>query len=305
MIRYQTTLTELENKIDHEKPLWRGNAISATQYFTNNGRYSEYPADTNAPSPFWVQVKWVYLELQRRKCAYCERQPSSWAGDYAIEHFRPKGRIDGWPANASPRRANFAYVRFDSQATGYYLLVYHPLNYAAACAQCNTRLKRNFFPIAGLRDSNGSDPVTLFNVEKPYIIYPIGDHDDDPENLIQFNGTAPGSNPLLSTHDQRRAAVTIELFELDVREDLCRERAEVLDGLIDDLEDVQTHPDVHRRTKAAKAIRRAQSKGSKHSNCAKCFVALYRIDPARAKRYANRATQYLNSRETLRLQRPR
>jgi len=304
MIRYPINLDELKNRIDKEKPSWRRRATTATNYYTSKGAYSEPPKDTTAPSPFWAEIKWVYLDLQRRKCAYCERRPSSWAGDYAIEHFRPKSRVDDWPTVDHPKQASFAFASNGGASQGYYLIAYHILNYTAACSQCNTRLKRNFFPIHSSRDIKTADPIALLSSEQPYLIYPLGNHDTDPENLIGFDGIIPCPKTSSSSHDHRRAEVTIDLLGLQVREELLRERASILDSLIDDLVDEHNHPDPQRRRKARNAILRSQSRGSEHSSCAKCFVALYRRDPVSAKQIAKDATRYLNSTVRLGLPRP-
>lgn len=290
-------------KIDQEKATWRSRAAAATQYFAHNGNYSEPPADPVAPKPFWTEIKWVYLDLQRRKCAYCERRPSSWAGDYAIEHFRPKSRVDDWPPRNHPQRATFAFASSGASPTGYYLIAYHPFNYAAACNQCNTRLKRNFFPVGGTRNLTGTDPVALCASEQPYLIYPLGNHDADPKDLISFDGIVPVATAPSGNHDHRRAEVTISIFDLAGREDLRRERYRVIEALIDSLEDEHTHPDSSRRQKARNVIRRAQSRGAEHSSCAKCFVALYRQDPAHARQIGQWATTYLNN--TIRRNLPR
>ena len=297
MIRYRTSLTDLQTRIDKQKATWRTRAARATKYFDSTGCYSEYDRNNNplAPRPFWSEIKQVYLDIQRRKCAYCERCPSSWAGDYAIEHFRPKSTVDDWPPSSHPTHTHFIFASSGISSQGYYQLAYHPLNYTAACSQCNTNLKRNFFPVANPRDITATDPVALLASEQPYLIYPLGNHDTDPEQLIQFDGIIPGIKATYGSHGYKRAEVAIDIFCLEAREDLREERCRVLESLIDDLNDESTHPDAERRRKARNAIQRAQSPGSEHSSCAKCFIALYRRDPTRAERLAQEATKYLNS----------
>ena len=58
-----------------------------------------------------------------------------------------------------------------------------------ACKTCNSRLKANFFPVAGRHSFTGTNPIQLNRRERPYLIYPLGDVDDDnAEDLIAFEG---------------------------------------------------------------------------------------------------------------------
>ena len=221
MIRYKIKLDDLEARIDKTKPGWRQQARYASQYFAAQGSYSEPPQDPLALKPFWGQIKWVYLDLQRRKCAYCECRPSTWSGYYAVEHFRPKSGVDDWPPANHPRKAEFTYASTGQSAVGYHLLAYHPLNYVAACQRCNTSRKRAYFPIAvPPRGTAVADPVALFALERPYLIYPLGEHDANPEDLIKFNGIIPYANSPIDGYEQRRADVTIDVFDLEMRDDL-------------------------------------------------------------------------------------
>jgi hypothetical protein len=62
-----------------------------------------------------------------------------------------------------------------------------------ACKTCNSTLKKNHFPIEGTRDSASTDPAQMSD-EKALLIYPIGATDDDPEQLIEFEGLSPVQN---------------------------------------------------------------------------------------------------------------
>ena len=55
--------------------------------------------------------------------------------------------------------------------------------------------KSNYFPIAGQRGPQSDDTGAL-TVEEPFLIYPIGDGDDDPEQLIRFVGFVPIPRPV-------------------------------------------------------------------------------------------------------------
>jgi len=128
-----------------------------------------------------------------------------------------------------------------------------------------------------------SDPWDYAN-EKPYLIYPLGSIDDDPEALFHFQGIDPV--PLNSTkdhHDHRRAVVTIGLFDL-AEETLLLERAELIRNLFEDLE-------AGKETFINMCVNGMKS----HTNCARSFVKLYRADPAVAARHYEKAVQYLKS----------
>jgi hypothetical protein len=50
------------------------------------------------------------------------------------------------------------------------------------------------------------------------IIYPVGNIDENPEDLISFNGYLPSINPQQTDqHKRRRALVTIEMQKANIR----------------------------------------------------------------------------------------
>ena len=93
------------------------------------------------------------------------------------------------------------------------ILAYDPFNYAVACKPCNTVLKANYFPIAGQRRRAARRPPSR-DTERPFLIYPIGDLDDDPEDLIAWRGCHPLPANARG-FDGLRAMVTIAIFKLD------------------------------------------------------------------------------------------
>ena len=279
MIRYDITEVDLLAQIDREKADWRTRAATATALFRQAKTYHE------PPSPFWGEIKAVYMRLQKNKCAFCERKLTVRSKDHDVEHFRPKRGVEAWPLLAAD--APFS--------EGYYLLAYHPLNYATTCEHCNRGLKRSYFPIVGARLSGQDNPTNL-SLEQPLLIYPIGQIDTDPEVLLGFKGTAPSPrNADPDSYENHRAQVTIDFFDLQYREELLRERAEVIETLHHLLVLAHRMPDSRRQRKVQTIIRRKQSSGSQHANCARCFVALYRQDPAEAERLVDKATDYLDS----------
>ena len=157
------------------------------------------------------------MELQGDgKCCFCERKfESGNLGRYEldIEHFRPKGSIGNWPCPQSLIDDGVTLTTPPEANNGYYLLSYNLLNYAVACKPCNSGLKKRYFPIAGAYDADGDDPTEM-TAEQPWLIYPIGSLDVDPEDVITFHGFLPQSNaahPFLML----RGLVTIAFFGLD------------------------------------------------------------------------------------------
>ncbi|MDW6023920.1 hypothetical protein SAZ10_19420 [Mesorhizobium sp. BAC0120] len=144
------------------------------------------------------EVSIALADIFRHKCAYCERDIRA-GGDSEIEHFRPKGGVEG---EAHP---------------GYWWLTYSWLNMLPSCKSCNQRRlahvlenavspeefdrllnstptvshgKQNYFPIAGLRAVHRKDDLTA---EDPLLIDPTirdpADHltwdHDGPQVLVK------------------------------------------------------------------------------------------------------------------------
>jgi len=291
LIRYPITLEELRSRIEAEAPGWFALAAERTERLRQAGRYDE-------ESGIWSRVKAVYMRLQHCKCAYCERRLSSedfgGAIEHDLEHYRPKGPVPAWPSEmiARERGISYRFATGEPLPDGYYLLAYHVLNYATACKKCNSPLKASFFPIAGARGSKSDDPA-LLRGELPFLLYPLGDLDDDPEEILTFDGINPVPRVQRGPRS-RRARVTIDFFELDEREELWRERAEVIRNLYIALEALRQGDELL-RDRAARAIQTLLSPASEHTNCARSFRALYDRDRTRAVEIAERAQVYLES----------
>jgi hypothetical protein len=88
---------------------------------------------------------------------------------------------------------------------------------------CNSNLKSTFFPIAGVRCTAPGD----LRSERPFLCYPLGDADDDPEDLVTFVATTavPAAK---SGHKRNRGQVIIDFFDLNECEQLHRERARMI-----------------------------------------------------------------------------
>jgi hypothetical protein len=213
VIQYKISKGELEGLLEQEKPGWLARAKARTDNFEAIGHYNE-------SASIWSEVKVVFMRLQHGKCAYCERQLESeeyGRVEHDLEHFRPKKKARPWKLTNALKQAGVVLSgpvsgNFDP---GYHLLAYHPNNYCTSCKPCNSRLKSDYFPIEGTRSPGGNDPVQLSS-EKPFLVNPVGDFDDDPASLISFHGLSPMASHN-SNYQRHRGLVTISFFRLDDR----------------------------------------------------------------------------------------
>jgi hypothetical protein len=293
MIGYKITRSDLEALIEVESPGWLENAAARTAGFRANGVYAE-------KSSIWSKVKVVYMRLQgHSKCGYCERKLES--ADFGkveqdVEHFRPKGSVKAWKAPKSLTAQGIVFAAAPAPGKGYYLLPYHPFNYSAACKPCNSALKKDHFPIAGDYDLEGEDPVSLTK-EKPYLICPIGDFDDAPEDLIHFHGVSPQA-VAASDHGRARALTTIEFFKLDdeaKRKNLMRERAVIILALHPQLEKLANGATGAVKVAAQKVVDGFSNPKAPHTNCARSYRRLFEQDRAEAKAVFDVASDLITS----------
>jgi hypothetical protein len=292
MIRYPISRKGLEALITAEKGDWLVRAQERTDQFRAIGRYEE-------KSSIWSEVKVVYMRLQgNSKCAYCERKLEAidlGKAEQDVEHFRPKGSVNAWKVPPEMKDRGIPFAQPPDKG-GYFLLPYHLGNYSAACKPCNSALKKDYFPIAGKHDLTGEDPKKL-KKEKPYLIYPIGDSDNDPEDLIRFHGTSP-QPAFASGHKRHRALVTIEFFKLDdpnKRKNLIRERVMVILLMHSYLEKLKAPATTTEKALAKTIVDRTTHPNAPHTNCARSFRLLFEKDPDEAKSIVEKAAQLLDS----------
>jgi hypothetical protein len=167
-----------------------------------------YPAARQAgksyefDSDIWGQLKDHLQDLFQGRCAYCEAWFRSVSfGD--VEHYRPK-----------------AAVTEDPNHPGYYWLAYNPENYLPACSLCNTKGKKNNFPIAGTRVSV---PNAALDVEKPYLFNPYSDRHCDHVAYIPMQSNHPDLVAGMAVHRTNRGEQSIKYYDLN-REPLVRGR---------------------------------------------------------------------------------
>ena len=129
-----------------------------------------------------ASVKDALIEAQHGKCCFCERKVFN---DGDVEHFRPKGGVRESPGSTLEK-------------PGYYWLAYEWTNLFLSCGPCNSRNKRNLFPLTdGSTRSrcHGDDCST----ELPIFIDPSM---ENPELLIGSGGEAKSHLPSAQTHGQ-------------------------------------------------------------------------------------------------------
>lgn len=296
MIRYPVTHSELEEKIKAGVPTWMTRASERTETFRTLGRYEE-------TSSIWSEIKTVFMEIQHDKCAYCERQLEGQPYgtiEYDLEHYRPKSSVKKWPPRRWPPKTigeqgklSYRFTTGDLWDEGYYLLAYNILNYAVACKVCNSVLKSNYFPIYGPRGQQSDNPSELAD-ELPLLIFPIGELDKDPEDLLTFNGIVPIPKHS-SEYQSYRARVTIDFFVLEKREHLREQRANQIELLWFGLLGLSA-PDPDDRNYAQARIDQLLSPSSPHCSCVRAFYSLYQQDPESAREVYMGVREYLMSR---------
>jgi hypothetical protein len=293
VIRYPVSRKDLESMIEAQSPDWLHRVKARTDEFRNQGFYEE-------KTSIWSEVKPVYMRLQGdSKCAYCERQLEDipyGTIEQDLEHFRPKKRVKPWPAAKSLRDRNIPFTKAPNQDRGYFLLPYHIFNYSTVCKPCNSILKKNYFPIAGRYNLDGENARAL-SKEKPYLIYPIGNVDDDPATLIKFSGASP--QPVArSGHKRNRALVTIDFFKLDDltnRKNLFRDRVMMIVALYPQLENLKRAAGAVKQPEAKKLVEAYTKPTAPHTNCARSFERLYRASPKEAGQVFASAVQLITS----------
>ena len=271
MIRYPISSSALRSRIRRTKDNWLSRSRARTAWLRSRGRWIK-DRDGGPIVPDWGEIKPVYRKLQGKKCAYCERllpTEDETTRENDLEHFRPKGAADAWD-DGSPNPPGVG------TGGGYFWLAFEPNNYCTSCKTCNQDFKKARFPIDGFAGSPGNRISTLNRAEEPLLLYPIGDHDDDPQDHITFIGhlAAPvraDSGP------SRRGQANIEFFRLNDRDELLFGRAMTVSVLAEALEDAETGDTVAQETAAA-----FQLATSPFCGTSRAFIALWHEDRAAA-----------------------
>jgi|GEM_PF-900216 len=94
----------------------------------------------------WRHYKGFLCRAQYHKCGYCDEYINPDSSKGAVEHYRPKGKVQELDpidpgTGKRPRR--------EVRAPGYHWLALRWDNYLMACGPCNSESKGNLFPVAG------------------------------------------------------------------------------------------------------------------------------------------------------------
>lgn len=278
MIQIKIGRQELIDRINKKAPKWIARALVRTGQYAKARRY-------DGGSEFWGNIKDIYIEVQHEKCAYCETklQGAVLASKvHEVEHFRPKSSVNEWPDRGRTYWKDFpTTIRTGgADARGYFLLAYHPFNYAIACTRCNSTLKSNYFPIRGTRNTSLADPSQDAS-EDSLLIYPLSDLSVDPRKIITFDGVlavpVKKKGPLFE-----RALTTIWFFQLN-HEDLTSRRAEMLIPFWSMLEMGRNATRLADRKIAEADVALACSASGQFSACLSAFRELYSSDHSAAR----------------------
>jgi hypothetical protein len=264
LIRYCVTREEVRESIEAQKPGWLERADLRTQEFISKKKYSE-------KAGIWSEVKPVFMALQQNKCVYCERLLTGEKYgklEHDLEHFRPKSSVKSW----SPKRPySTATLSFGTPSSnGYYWLAYDPENYATSCKPCNSSLKSNYFPISKVRGRHPATVADLTVSEAPFLCYPIGKTDSDPEELVTFEGVLALPKAKSGSNWFRGRAI-IEFFALN-RDELTKERAQNIVVLGNFLQKVKDNIETDRFKELAL---RSMADSQPHAGCKRAFFDLW------------------------------
>ena len=284
MIGYRVGPRELRHRIREHDPDWLVQA-------------------ENGEEPAWSRIKDVFVRVQCFKCGYCERPMPwpqrrtvadaagrTWGGrrEYDLEHFRPKRQVTRWPTTASGFQ--YEFKTGEGMDGGYPWLAHDCLNYLVACKTCNQENKKTHFPVSGQRGTDGDDVRQLNQSERPFIVNPVGTDDVPPEELVSFHGFVAVPRGAQG-HERRRGRVIIDLFSLNLRDDLILQRCDAITLMWLSLE-LQRTGDQQQRNEATHSIDHLTSSSSQHVNCARCFRSLYASDRAAARACYDAAAQF-------------
>ena len=281
-----------EDKKQHRRATWPKRSAAALSKFTSN-------PDAKI-SPLWSEIKPVFTRLQHGKCAFCERPLGAdevAAYEQDVEHFRPKKGVVSWPPRkpigGMPHPADLPASQ--QAGAGYRKLPFHELNYIVACKTCNTRCKGNYFPIAGSKhEFTAMNPIGLGSKEKPYLIFPLGQLDDDPESLVTFLGFRAEVPAGAKGYNKERGQVTIHFFLLNdpARADqLFLGRATQLELLYRKILAFERSP-VKRRQEAWNDAIAECSSVNPFAGCVRAMIRLYLRDPEAARQLMLEACDY-------------
>ena len=295
MILVRMARDKLDEQIEAEKRGWAKRAKKKNA------------AAAKSKDGIWSEIKGVFMRRQCFKCIYCERRLAKIDGattagisvEYDVEHFRPKNRVTPWPKPDVAKRHSLDQSKIKKGASGGYpSLAHEPGNYVVSCKHCNSVWKQDRFPIAG-KASKAKGVAKLNATEKPLLLFPFGDDGDDPDHYFVHQAILMFPKPKRG-HERLRAQVTIAFFELNLREDLLRSRAEAILLLSAELDARATAKRAgrKRRVTSIDLVAALTADDASHTACVRAFEALHGTAPALAKKIRDVAARYVESSDT-------
>ncbi len=138
------------------------------------------------------------------------------------------------------------------------------------------------------------DAIEQLNaVERPLLIYPIGELDDDPEELIAFDGVlAVPRHP--DGVGNRRARVTIDFFDLNRRPELIKDRFRAIRATFQALRLIETDPDPDVVDDAKATLIGLASDAAPQASCVRSYINTVRDDPSKAWKIYKAAQAYFD-----------
>ncbi len=284
MISYHQPLAKTEAAVDAQQPgtnrtpSWRKRASTAIAKSRAAGKYL-------GTGPDWSEIKDVFVRLQQGKCGFCEKRledgdlelhENVGAYEQDVEHFRPKKAVDDWQPHA-----DLGFPVNCGNPAGYFALAYDLRNYLISCKTCNSKFKRNGFPIEGTQGkSNATDVANLNSKEQPLLVNPVDSQDVDPAKILTFQCVMPC--PVAGDgRNRRRAQVVIQFFRLATRESLIRERFDKMTNIWRAFKDLSS-ANATEQTAAARDLKAWQADSAPHASMARAFVNLLTEAPQRA-----------------------
>ena len=266
-------------KIDFPEPTstewqeWREECDIARDKLVSRIENGKKPKITNLYKDSRMQK--IYKSNQApfyRKCAYCESVVrTTHPGD--IEHWRPKSRV----TDVSGKLVKIK-TKNGTMCThpGYYWLAYEWRNLLFACVACNRTTVKTF----GQRIGKGTRfPVRRFRAkrmgeeskEHPVLINPVM---DDPAVHMEIDS---GTGVMIAKTD--RGETCIDIFGLNIREDLLAERLDYIETtrlliklLLVQIKSREPHEKEEAMRELTKRVERIKSGASPHS--AGCRIVL-------------------------------
>ncbi len=132
--------------------------------------------------------------------------------------------------------------------------------------------------------------------ERPFLPYPIGGFDEDPESLIEFRGLTP--RPKADGFGRQRALVAIAIFQLNNsrrRGELFEDRARQIVTLYLALQGREQGSSARMVRQSEKLVRYYTSDRAPHANCLRSFHRLYQSDRPAAENIFRLAAKLLGS----------